>query len=257
MLEAVVGRRRGDGPALRDRNLILQRPRRPRARNVRGPSTHRPSSGCWRRWSTRRDRPGRGPPTGRRRSSWASDEAGLDGRRPARQHGLHHGRSAGRATADFVPTSSSEALRAALPTTFRQTVLREYFPIRIGDRSQAVVGCLARRRADPGGGSTSVRRRRDRRDPDGRRSWRRSCCSSSSGRPRAGSTARPTQLVEATRRDPLTGTPNHGALVERARRGDRGGARRRASRSRSRCSTSTTSGCSTTPTATPPATRRS
>ena len=64
-------------------------------------------------------------------------------------------------------------------------------------------------------------------------------------------------LVDATRRDPLTGTLNHGALVGAPRGRDRARASGWARRSGSPSSTSTTSGCSTTTTATAPATRPS
>ena len=64
-------------------------------------------------------------------------------------------------------------------------------------------------------------------------------------------------LLEATRRDPFTGMLNHGALVETIGDGHRAPPRDRAAGSRSRSSTSTTSGSSTTPGATPRATRRS
>ena len=63
------------------------------------------------------------------------------------------------------------------------------------------------------------------------------------------------ELVESTRRDPLTGSLNHGALVAPPRGRDRARQDGRARRSASRSSTSTTSGSSTTTTATTPATR--
>ena len=64
-------------------------------------------------------------------------------------------------------------------------------------------------------------------------------------------------LVDALDRDPLTGTLNHGALVDRVATGIERARATDGARSASRSSTSTTSGCSTRPTATTPATRRS
>ena len=116
----------------------------------------------------------------------------------------------GRATADLVPTSSSEAVGSALPMT-SDTVLREYFPIKSGDQVQAVISVW--RDAGPIlAALESVRR-----DVI--------VVTLSAGlvaaivlylvfRAAQGRINRQTeQLVDATRRDPLTGTPNHGTLV--------------------------------------------
>ncbi len=138
-----------------------------------------------------------------------SDVAGLDGSTAANSTAFATA-AGGRATADLVPTSSSEAVGSALPMT-SDTVLREYFPIKSGDQVQAVIGVW--RDAGPIlAALESVRR-----DVI--------VVTITAGvvaaivlylvfRAAQGRINRQTeQLVEATRRDPLTGTPNHGTLV--------------------------------------------
>ena len=100
------------------------------------------------------------------------------------------------------------ATRTARPTT----LIREDLPIETGDRRARRRRHVARRRARP---------RPSRRRPAGRRPRHaqrraaspRRCCSSSSAPPRPGSRGRPRSWSKSTRRDPLTGSLNHGALV--------------------------------------------
>jgi diguanylate cyclase (GGDEF)-like protein/putative nucleotidyltransferase with HDIG domain len=117
--------------------------------------------------------------------------------------------AAGTATVGLLPVEESEALGSALPAA---TVLREYFPIKAEGRVQAVIGLW--RDAGP------ILARLDavRRDVI--------VVTLSAAalaafvlflvfRAAQGRISRQTeQLVEATRRDPLTDTPNHGTLVE-------------------------------------------
>ncbi len=138
-----------------------------------------------------------------------SDVTGLAGSTPANSTVFARA-AGGSATADLVPTASSEAVGAALPTS-SDTVLREYFPIKSGDQVLAVIGVW--RDAGPIlAALESVRR-----DVI--------VVTITAGlvaaivlylvfRAAQGRINRQTELlVEATRLDPLTGTPNHGTLV--------------------------------------------
>ncbi|MEA2535842.1 MAG: hypothetical protein QOF11_76 [Chloroflexota bacterium] len=117
--------------------------------------------------------------------------------------------ASGVATVGLHPVAESEALGPALPAS---SVLREYFPINAGGRVQAVIGLW--RDAEP------ILARLD----AVRRDVIVVTLSAAAVaafvlflvfRAAQGRISRQTeQLVEATRRDPLTDTPNHGTLVE-------------------------------------------
>jgi diguanylate cyclase (GGDEF)-like protein/putative nucleotidyltransferase with HDIG domain len=138
---------------------------------------------------------------------WASDPAVIGGK-AGPSADFTRALSAA-ASADFVPVETSEAIGAPLGA---DTLLREYFPIQSGGKVLAVVGLW--RDAQP------ILARLD--------SIRTDViivtltASLIAGivlflvfRAAQGRIIRQTEaLIEATRRDPLTGTPNHGTLVE-------------------------------------------
>ncbi len=138
---------------------------------------------------------------------WSSDQAvvgGKAGSSPDFAKAL-----TGEASANLVPTPTSEALGDPLGAS---TVLREYFPIKSGGNVLAVVGLW--RDAGP----ILTRLESIRTDVI--------IVTLTAGlvaavvlflvfRAAQGRINRQTEaLIEATRRDPLTGTPNHGTLVE-------------------------------------------
>ena len=113
------------------------------------------------------------------------------------------------AKADFVDGASSEAVGDRLDAP---TVLREYFPIKSGDRVLAVVGLWRN--------GTSILERLDSVRTDVVTVTLSASLIAGIAlylvfRAAQGRINRQTDaLIEATRRDPLTGIPNHGALVE-------------------------------------------